>query len=90
MPIQTRILRIYERPDCRFEVRNERPGDRALGIHCSLDQAIESAQHAAVSLACEEWCRVSIMVPDNGTWKEIYHADPPARCGSAVTPRYRP
>jgi hypothetical protein len=76
-PLRRCTIKIWKRPDGRYETRNADPTDSPLGVDWSQDQAIGSARREAVRISRDESCRVSIRIQQGQRWKEVDHIDPP-------------
>lgn len=77
--VPQRVFRIHQRPDGRYESRNETATDSPLGVDYTLAQAIGSATREAM-LASREGCRVIIEVRQSDKkWKQVHAVDPPRR-----------
>jgi hypothetical protein len=76
-PARKCTIRIWERVDGRFEIRNANPTDSPLGVDGDKGQAIGSARREAIILSRTENCRVSIQERKGRRWTEIDHVGPP-------------
>lgn len=76
-PARKCTIRIWKRPDGRFEIRNANPNDSPLGVDRNIDIAIGSARREATRISNDDNCRVSIRVREGKRWKEVDHVDPP-------------
>jgi hypothetical protein len=76
-----RLFRIYQRPDGRFESRNEFPKDNPLGVDSSMEEAMGTAHREAV-IAGREGALVVIEAQLDGEWKEVDRVEAPSHVKS--------
>jgi hypothetical protein len=77
-PARKCTLRIWQRPDGRYEIRNANPLAGPLGVDTSKNQAIGSALREAKRISKRDNCRVSIRFQNGRRWEEVDHVDPPS------------
>jgi hypothetical protein len=88
MAAPTRTIRIYHRPDGRFETRNGSRTDSPLGVDSNLNQAIGTAVREATMSTKAIGCRVVIEVQNpNGSFKREQIVNPPAKMNKGTRPK---
>jgi hypothetical protein len=72
-----RVFRIHQRPDGRFEIRNEFPKDSPLATADSLEQAMETGHREALTES-QKGSVVVVEAQRDGKWIEVERVKTPA------------